>query len=117
MRIVRLIRRHAVLPLLTLVLLTIPCPAQTGVQGLDAFADSVMKEWKIPGLAVAAIKDGQVVVAKGYGFRDLEGKIPVTLRTVFAIGSNTKSLTATVMAMLNDDNKLDWDKPVREGGR
>lgn len=87
---------------------------QAGVQGLDSFVDSVMKEWKIPGLAVAAIKDGQVVVAKGYGYRDAEGKLPVTPRTLFAIGSNTKSFTVSLMGMLNDEGKVDWDKPVRE---
>jgi CubicO group peptidase (beta-lactamase class C family) len=90
-----------------------PAP-QAGVQGLDSFVESVMKEWKIPGLAVAAIKDGQVITAKGYGYRDAESKLPVTPRTLFAIGSNTKSFTVSLMGMLNDEGKVDWDKPVRE---
>jgi CubicO group peptidase (beta-lactamase class C family) len=81
---------------------------------LDAFVDSVMKEWKVPGLAVAAIKNGEVVLARGYGFRNLESQLPVTPRTLFAIGSNSKSFTVTVLGMLNDDGKIDWDKPVRE---
>jgi CubicO group peptidase (beta-lactamase class C family) len=97
-------------------LLVAPASAapQEPVKGLDAFTDSVMKEWKVPGLAIAVVKDGQVIVAKGYGYRDLEGKVPVTARTLFAIGSNSKSFTVTVMGMLNDVGKLDWDKPVRE---
>ncbi len=90
-----------------------PSP-QAAIQGLDSFVESVMKEWHVPGLAIAAIKDGQVIAAGGFGYRDVEGKLPVTPRTLFAIGSNTKSFTVTVMGMLNDEGKVDWDKPVRE---
>jgi len=90
-----------------------PLP-QAGIQGLDAFVESAIKEWRVPGLAIAAVKDGQVLAAKGFGYRDAEGKLPVTSRTLFAIGSNSKSFTVTVMGMLNDEGKVDWDKPVRE---
>jgi len=93
--------------------LAAPAPQAT-IQGIDEFIDSVMKEWKIPGLAIAVIKDGQVLLSKGYGLRDVENKLPVTPQTLFAIGSNTKSFTAAVMGMLNDEGKVDWDKPVRE---
>lgn len=96
-------------------------PALAGAQvgrerlaGADRFIESVMKEWKIPGLAVAAIQEGQVLLLKGYGYRDVEKQLPVTAATLFAIGSNTKSFTVTVLGMLNDEGKLDWDKPVRE---
>jgi CubicO group peptidase (beta-lactamase class C family) len=115
MRLVRkAIGRFAAILVLTLTVCTgFPVP-QTGVQDIDAFVGSTMAEWKIPGLAVAAVKDGQIIVAKGYGFRDVEGKLPVTSRTLFAIGSNSKSFTVTVLGMLNDEGKIDWDKPVRE---
>jgi CubicO group peptidase (beta-lactamase class C family)/Tol biopolymer transport system component/poly(3-hydroxybutyrate) depolymerase len=83
------------------------------LKDLDPFIDGVMKEWKLPGLAIAVVKDGKVIHANGYGFRDAEKQLPVTPKTVFAIGSISKSFTATGLGMLVDDGKLDWDKPVR----
>jgi CubicO group peptidase (beta-lactamase class C family) len=81
--------------------------------GFDSFVEGVMKEWFVPGLAVGAVKDGGVVLAKGYGYRDIGKQLPVTSRTVMPIGSNTKSFTATIMGMLSDEKRLDWDKPIR----
>lgn len=82
--------------------------------GFDRFVQSVMEEWQVPGLAVAAVQDGEVVLSRGYGYRNVEEKLPVTPRTLFAIGSNTKSFTATMLGMLVDDGKLAWDTPVQE---
>ena len=84
------------------------------LDGFDAFVEAVMKEWKVPGLAVGAVKDGKVVLAKGYGHRDVEKRLPVTDKTLMAIGSNSKSFTVTLMGMLSDEKKLEWDRPVRE---
>lgn len=84
-----------------------------GFEGFDEFVTSVMERWKIPGLAVAAIRDGQIVISKGFGYRNVEDRLPVTPQTLMAIGSNTKSFTAALLAMLADDGKLDWDEPVR----
>lgn len=81
--------------------------------GFDTFVEGVMKEWFVPGLAVGAVKDGRVVLAKGYGYRDVDKRLPVTSRTLMPIGSNTKSFTATIMGMLSDEKKLEWDKPIR----
>lgn len=109
--------RHHLLLAITILMLSAPgvvAAPQSAIQGIDEFIDSVMKEWKVPGLAIAAVKDGQVVLSKGYGYRDLERKLPVTPQTLFAIGSNSKSFTVAVMGMLNDEGKLDWDRPVRE---
>lgn len=87
--------------------------AQKGaLKGFDKFVENTMKEWKIPGLAIAVIQDDKVIHAKGYGFRDIENKLPVTPNTLFAIGSITKSFTVTSLGMLNDDGKLEWDEPV-----
>ena len=82
--------------------------------GLDEFVAGAMKDWKVPGVAVAVVKDGQVILSKGYGTRDADKQLPVTPKTLFAIGSITKSFTVTALGMLADDGKLDWDKPVRE---
>ena len=80
---------------------------------LDAFVEALREEWHVPGLAVGAIKDGQVVLAKGYGYRNLEDRQPVTERTLMAIGSNSKSFTVVVLGMLEDEERLAWDEPVR----
>src|SRR5579859_2064747 len=82
--------------------------------GFDEFVAQVMKDWKVPGVAVAIVKDGRVILAKGYGERDTQKHLPVTPQTLFAIGSITKSFTVSAMGMLVDEGKLDWDQPVRE---
>ena len=84
------------------------------LQGIDALAEKAMQEWKVPGLAIAMVQDGKVIYTKGYGYRDVDKKLPVTPDTLFAIGSITKSFTSLTFAMLNDEGKADWDKPVRE---
>ncbi len=94
--------------------LTATADEEPGLRGIDAFILSVMEEWKVPGLAIAVIKDDRVILSKGYGYRDVEKKLPVTPRTLFAIGSITKSFTVTILGMLVDEGKLDWDTPVRE---
>jgi CubicO group peptidase (beta-lactamase class C family) len=121
MRRVRLhVESAAVVSVLVLLLLLAPQrPSTAAAQGVDpfagfdAFVEAVMKAWQIPGLSVGAIKDGKVVLAKGYGFRDVDKELPVTSRTLMAIGSNSKSFTVTLMGMLSDEKKLEWDQPVR----
>lgn len=88
--------------------------ASPNLNGLDGFVEQVMKDWKVPGVAVAIVKDGQVVYAKGFGFRDVKKGLKVTPDTLFAIGSCSKAFTATALAILADEGKLDLDKPVRD---
>lgn len=93
-------------------------PAQNGapasLNGLDGFVEQVMKDWHVPGLAVAIVKDGRVVYAKGFGYRDVKKGLKVTPDTLFAIGSCSKSFTATSLALLAGEGKVDWDKPLRD---
>ena len=86
--------------------------APPNLNGFDGFVEQVMKDWHVPGLAVAIVKDGKVVYARGYGYRDLKKEIKVTPDTLFAIGSCSKAFTATALAILADEGRLDWDKPV-----
>lgn len=90
-------------------------PEKTGPVALadfDAFLTAAVEEWNVPGLGFAAVIDGEVVFAEGFGYRDLEGEQPMTADTLFAIGSTTKAFTTTVLGMLVDEGHLDWDEPV-----
>lgn len=79
---------------------------------LDSYVAASMKTFDVPGIAVAIVKDGKVVVAKGYGVRKLGDATPVDEFTMFAIGSNTKAFTTAALATLVDAGKLSWDDPV-----
>ena len=72
----------------------------------------LMSTDSIPGAALALIKDGRIVLEKGYGFRDLETHDPVTAATVFNIGSISKSFAALDIAQLVDQQQVDFDAPV-----
>ena len=71
-----------------------------------------METFTVPGLAVAIVKDGKVVLAKGYGVRRMGNPAPVDARTRFGIASNTKLFTATALALLVEEGKVEWDEPV-----
>jgi len=82
-------------------------------QAFDARIDSVMTKWKVPGIGIGVVKGSQVILLKGYGYKDLDLKLPVTKDTKFAIGSVTKSVAVTGLAAQATQGKLDWDAPVR----
>ena len=79
---------------------------------LDAYTAQAVKDWGAVGLAMAVVKDGQLVFAKGYGVRELGKPEQVDSATLFAIGSTTKAMTAASIGMLVDEGKLRWDDPV-----
>ena len=93
---------------------TAPVQTEDPFAGFDAFVTGVMEDWTIPGVAVGVIRDGEIVLARGFGYRDIEAELPVTEHTTMAIGSNSKSFTVTLMGMLVDQGKLEWDTPVRD---
>ncbi len=80
---------------------------------LRKYVNEVLKDSKVPGLAMGVVKDGKVIFAEGFGYRDREQKLPVTTKTLFAIGSCTKAFTTMAIGMLVDEGKVEWDKPVR----
>jgi CubicO group peptidase (beta-lactamase class C family) len=88
-------------------------PAPKSVDDLDGIVTKAMADSKIPGISVAIVRDGKVIYAKGFGYRDVEKRLPVTTDTIFAIGSVSKSFTSLIFGTLNDEGKVDWDKPVR----
>jgi len=80
---------------------------------IDKYIDSTLKEWNVPGLTLSIVYKDQMIYAKGYGYRDLEKKLPVETNTLFPIASNTKLFTATLASMLHYEEKLSLDKPVK----
>jgi CubicO group peptidase (beta-lactamase class C family) len=79
---------------------------------LDGFVAEVMDAFEVPGLALAIVRDGKVVLASGYGVRRIEHPDPVDAHTRFGIASNTKAFTATALALLVEEGSLEWDAPV-----
>ena len=87
-------------------------PPQAVPPDLDAWVQRTMTTFDVPGISLAVVKDGRVVVAKGYGVRKLGSPEPVDARTRFGIASNTKVFTATALGILVDEGKIRWDAPV-----
>jgi CubicO group peptidase (beta-lactamase class C family) len=81
---------------------------------LDAWVARTLKEFGQPGLAVAVVKDGRVVLTKGYGMRDIAGPALADAHTIYQIASNTKAFTTALLAMLVDEKKLRWDDRVTD---
>jgi CubicO group peptidase (beta-lactamase class C family) len=86
--------------------------AQQAPPNFDTYVKRVMVTFTVPGLAVAIVKDGKVVLAKGYGVRRMGDPTPVDAQTRFGIASNSKLFTATALAMLVEEAKIEWDQPV-----
>lgn len=80
--------------------------------GLDAAIESAREQWHAPGLAVAIVKDDQVVYQRGFGTKHLGRNDPVDPHTAFTLASTTKAFTAMALGLLVDDGKLRWDDPV-----
>jgi CubicO group peptidase (beta-lactamase class C family) len=82
------------------------------LQDFDAYVESVRTLFDVPGIAVAIVKDGKVVLERGYGVRELGKPEKVDAHTMFAIASNTKAITAAALSMLADEGKLSLDDRV-----
>lgn len=79
---------------------------------LDSYVEKGMKKWDLPGLAIAIVKDGKVILSKGFGVKDIETKSPVDENTHFFIASNTKLFTGTALAYLAYQKKLDLNDAI-----
>ncbi|MEN9569813.1 MAG: hypothetical protein RL172_1044 [Bacteroidota bacterium] len=79
---------------------------------LDIYVNRALQQWQIPGVAVAIVKNGEVVLMKGYGVKDLDTKEKVTENSLFMIGSNSKAFTGTAIAMLDAEKKLSLEDNV-----
>ncbi|WP_417690590.1 serine hydrolase [Pseudidiomarina sp.] len=106
-----------VLALSSVILSVAAAPATTFAQSAESIranAEAVLDAFKVPGIAVVAVKDGEVILAEGFGVRDIASGEPVNADTLFGIASNTKAFTSAAMATLVEQGKLDWDDKVIE---
>ena len=98
--------------LLILVAFSIPSFAQISNEEVDNVVNRALTAFNVPGIAVAIVKDGKVVLAKGYGVKSIQTKEKVDANSLFGIASNSKAFTSTALAMLVDEGKLKWDDKV-----
>ncbi len=91
-----------------------PATAQLSNASIDSLVEKTLKAFDVPGIAVGIVKDGKVVLAKGYGVRSLKTNLPVDENTLFGIASNSKAYTAFALGMLMDEGKLNWDDKVTD---
>ncbi|MED3873165.1 serine hydrolase, partial [Priestia megaterium] len=80
---------------------------------LRGYTKEMMKDLNVPGASVAIIKDGEIILSEGFGYRDIENKKPVTPNTLFAIGSSTKAFGTLSLSLLAQQQKFNWDKSIQ----
>ena len=99
---------------ITFSLVTILAFSQTKEQisHLDAYFQKSLDEWQIPGMAIAIVNTDSLVFSKGYGFSNIEKKTKVDGNTLFAVASNSKAFTASSIAILVEEGKLNWTDKV-----
>lgn len=86
--------------------------AQELPSDLDNLVNRVLKEFQVPGISLAIVKDGKVLLAKGYGVKKYGSSDPVNEQTLFGIASNSKAFTAAALAILQEEGKLNWNDKV-----
>lgn len=90
-----------------------PTVSLRNLDKLDALIEPMLRVARVPGAAIAVVASGKVVYAKGFGYRDLRSKKPLTADTIYPIASTTKTINATLLGMLVDEGRLEWDAPVQ----
>jgi len=81
---------------------------------LDAYIQKAIEDWNVAGMAIAIVKEDNLVYARGFGFKDIDRKTPVDEHTLFAIGSTSKAFTVGLIGMLVDEEKVEWDDKVAD---
>lgn len=99
---------------LLLVLASFTINAQITEKELDVLVENTLKTFNVPGIAVGIIKDGKLVLAKGYGVANIQTGQKVDANTLFGIASNSKAFTAAALAILVDEGKINWDDKVKK---
>lgn len=87
-------------------------PMAVDPRTIDAYVEQAMRDWEVPGVAIAVVRNDSIVFAKGYGVRELGKSDRVTPNSLFAIGSTSKAFTSAALGVLVDEGKIRWDDPV-----
>ena len=113
---IRLLSDHCVgltaILVLTVLVRPIAQAPPSAPSDIDASIARVMNVFEIPGIALTVVKDGAVVLANGYGVRQLGAPARVDAQTLFGIASNTKAFTAVALGLLVEEGRIEWDGPV-----
>jgi len=108
--------KHIKIILIIILFPFINCFSQTNplfiTDSLDSYVNRGLQQWQIPGAAVLIVKDGKIVVAKGYGVKEVGTNDKVDENTLFMIGSNTKAFTGTLLALLEQEQKIKLEDKV-----
>ncbi len=99
---------------LIVILASLSCLGQITPGQIDSLAAYAMKKFHVAGFAIGVVKDGKIVLEKGYGVKSIATKSPVNEHTDFAIASNSKAFTCAALALLVEEGKLKWDDKVRK---
>jgi len=84
-------------------------PTDARLVGIDSLLNKVLKDQNVAGFSVAVVDGDKVIYSKGFGYRDVENKKPVTPNTLFVIGSSTKAFTSALLGILQKEGKLSLD--------
>jgi CubicO group peptidase (beta-lactamase class C family) len=107
--------RHRLVPFAACLAAAAPAFSQqtpAPLAGMDAYIESAVRSWGVTGLAIAVVKDDSVVYARGFGVREAGKPDRVDPNTLFAIGSNSKFFTSTIVGMMVDAGRMKWDDPA-----
>lgn len=94
------------------VMLVAVAVGQNGVDAFDKYVEAARVDWKVPGMSVVVVRDGKVMLSKGYGQRELGKADAVNNETLFGAMSTTKAMVAVAMGVLVDEGKVSWDDHV-----
>lgn len=106
--------RHKITLLLLVLFHTALACAQVDVSALDQYFQQAQKDWNVPGLSIAVVKDGKVVLAKGYGVLEKGKTEKADENSLYAIASNTKAFISASIGILVEEGKVKWDDPVQK---
>jgi len=95
-------------------LFVLPSGAQLPAVEIDRLVTEAMETFKVAGVGLGIVKDGEVFLAKGYGVRSVDTGKPMDPHTSFAIASNSKAFTSAALAILVEEGKLEWDDRVAD---
>lgn len=89
-----------------------PAPSDP-FKDIESYIEKARNDWQVPGVGLAVVRNGKVIYAKGFGYKDVDQKTPVSANTQFAIGSCTKAFTSFAVCQLAQDGKLNLGVPLK----